>query len=300
MSRSLAETLDRLVGRIEEMQGLDGVDQAVADALTKLLQPAAIRTLASGTPVGHPVHPALVALPIGAWSAALYCDVVGDHRAAQRLIGLGSVAAVPTAVAGANDWVTTSGAEQRVGLVHATANSAALSLYAGSWVARRRGHRAAGVALSVAGAVAVGIGGWLGGHLAYALGVGVDTTAFQRMPADWTEVAADADVSTDHPLAVAAGDLPVLLVRYEGRVVALADRCTHRGGPLHESAVEEGCLTCPWHGSRFALTDGSVRTGPATRPQPRLETRVVDGRVQVRRTELRSLRQNPIGREPAA
>jgi nitrite reductase/ring-hydroxylating ferredoxin subunit/uncharacterized membrane protein len=296
----VAATLDRLIGRIEETQRLDEVDNTLSSAIGRLLEPAAVRTLLSGTPLGHPLHPVLVALPIGAWSAALYCDAVGDHRAAQRLIGFGSVAAVPTAVAGANDWITTGGAEQRVGLVHAAVNSLALSLYAGSWVARRRGRRGAGVALSVAGAVAVSVGGWLGGHLAYALGVGVDTTAFEMMPADWTDVAADADVGTDRPLAVAAGDLPVLLVRYEGQIVALADRCTHRGGPLHESAVEAGCVTCPWHGSRFAVADGSVRTGPATRPQPRLETRVIDGRVQVRRTEYHSLRQNPIGREAIA
>jgi nitrite reductase/ring-hydroxylating ferredoxin subunit len=90
--------------------------------------------------------------------------------------------------------------------------------------------------------------------------------------------------------------VPVLLSRSNGRVVALADRCTHRGAPLHEGKIEDGCIVCPWHASRFRLTDGSVVRGPATRPQPGFEVRIVAGRVEIRRPdEMRSLRSNPAG-----
>jgi nitrite reductase/ring-hydroxylating ferredoxin subunit len=74
----------------------------------------------------------------------------------------------------------------------------------------------------------------------------------------------------------------VLLVRHSGQVHALADRCSHRGGPLHEGQLVDGCVQCPWHGSRFLLDDGTIARGPASRPQPAYETRVVEGRVQVR------------------
>ncbi|HEY3089496.1 MAG TPA: Rieske (2Fe-2S) protein [Jatrophihabitantaceae bacterium] len=123
----------------------------------------------------------------------------------------------------------------------------------------------------------LGAAGWLGAHLAYGLGVGVDTTAFQHAPPDWTDVAAELDVVADKPLRADAEGVPVLLLRRDGGVVALADRCTHRGGPLHDGSVEDGTITCPRHGSRFRTDDGTIIAGPATRPAPVFETRVVAG-----------------------
>ena len=74
----------------------------------------------------------------------------------------------------------------------------------------------------------------------------------------------------------------ILLAREDGRIFALSDRCSHRGGPLHQGAVEDGCVTCPWHGSTFRLDDGSVVKGPATTPQPVYDVRLRDGKVEVR------------------
>jgi nitrite reductase/ring-hydroxylating ferredoxin subunit len=78
--------------------------------------------------------------------------------------------------------------------------------------------------------------------------------------------------------------VPVLLTRQDGRVYALADRCSHRGGPLHQGEVADGCVTCPWHGSVFRLEDGSVVRGPAAYPQPALDVRVEAGGILVRRS----------------
>jgi nitrite reductase/ring-hydroxylating ferredoxin subunit len=90
-------------------------------------------------------------------------------------------------------------------------------------------------------------------------------------------------------------DPTVVLLRSGDGIVVLADRCTHRGGPLHEGELAEGCVVCPWHGSVFAV-DGSVVEGPATRPQPAYEVRVTDGKVYARRSgDPRSLRTNPVG-----
>src|SRR6201999_1455255 len=93
------------------------------DSAVRAVLPRRLRDLAAGTPLGHPIHPALVAIPAGAWTAASYLDLVGgEAKAAQRLIGLGNVAAVPAAIAGVTDWLDTAGAERRVGLVHAALN----------------------------------------------------------------------------------------------------------------------------------------------------------------------------------
>jgi nitrite reductase/ring-hydroxylating ferredoxin subunit/uncharacterized membrane protein len=293
----LSTTLDQIAGRLERASVLDKPSDAVAAVLRRLLPEGPIADAASGTPIGHPLHPALVTVPIGSWIAATYLDLTGgDAKAAQRLVGLGNLAALPTALTGANDWLSTTEGERRVGLAHAGLNYTALALYLGSWLARRKGRRARGAALAMAGAGVLGAAGWLGGHLSYALGVGVDTTAFQDFPQEWTDATAQSEVRANAPSLVEIAGVPVLLIWHEGSVRALADRCTHRGGPLHEGEIADGCVTCPWHGSRFALADGSIEAGPASRPQPTLETRVVDGRVQVRRSdEPGGLRTNPVG-----
>jgi nitrite reductase/ring-hydroxylating ferredoxin subunit len=129
---------------------------------------------------------------------------------------------------------------------------------------------------------AVSAGGWLGGHLSYAEGVGVDNTVFEEYPSDWTRVADDAEVREGEPKQVEVDGVALLVIRDQGQVRVLADRCTHRGGPLSEGEISDGCVTCPWHGSRFRLSDGSVEQGPAAYPQPALEVRVTAGAVEVR------------------
>jgi nitrite reductase/ring-hydroxylating ferredoxin subunit/uncharacterized membrane protein len=295
---SLARALDRVVERIEQPSVLDKIADRLASVVRPVLPDGPVRDVASGTPVGHPLHPAIVAVPIGTWLAASYLDVAGDEQArasARRLIGVGVLAALPVATTGVSDWLDTDGAERRVGVAHWALNYTAVSLYAGSWLARRRGHHSTGVGLALGGAALVSAAGWLGGHLAYAMGVGVDTTAFLHLAADWTDVAAADDLPTGLPIRVDVDGTAVVLVRSDDGVFALADRCTHRGAPLDEGQLEKDCLVCPWHGSRFDVHDGSVRRGPATRPQPTFAVRERDGRIEIRRPdEQRSLRTNPV------
>lgn len=291
-----AAWLDSMAGRIERASVLDPIGEALGTLAQKVLGGRRVTDLASGTPLGHPAHPLLVAVPIGSWSAAAVFDLLRDEDAADRLIALGLVTAGPAALTGWNDWRSTSGGERRVGIVHAGLNVGVVLVYTGSLLARRRGRRGLGIVLSMAGASALVASGWLGGHLAYALGVGVDTTAFQHSESEWTDVAAVEDVRVGRLTGADLNGVPLVLTRTIGDdVVALAGRCTHRGGPLSDGELQDNCIVCPWHGSTFAL-DGSVVTGPATRPQVRYEVRVAEGRVQARRSdEARTLRQNPVG-----
>jgi nitrite reductase/ring-hydroxylating ferredoxin subunit/uncharacterized membrane protein len=290
-----SKTIEKLAARIEAADGLDAVAEKLNGLLGKIVKPGVVEDTLSGTPAGHPLHPALVSVPIGAWTTSLVLDLAGQDDAAGVASLLGTVSAIPAALTGASDWLTTSGPERRVGLVHAASNYAGIVMQIGSLLARRRGHRGSAIALSVAGFSATGLGGWLGGHLSYALGVGVDTTAFQKYSADWVDVASESDVPETGALGATAAGVPVLVARVDGSLVALADRCTHRGAPLHEGDVKDGCIHCPWHDSVFDLTDGSVVSGPATRPQPTFEVEVTDGRVRVRRNEERALRSNLVG-----
>lgn len=290
------KALHRFGEAVEAAEFLDRPAAAYARVLRKVIRPGPIEDTLSGVPLGHSLHPMMVAIPIGAWASAGVLDATGNDDAARRLIGFGVLAAAPTAASGGSDWLSTEGAEKRIGFVHALSNYVAVSAYGLSWLARTRGARKTGIAASLAGGAALGVAGWLGGHLAYAQGVGVDTTAFAQFPADWTDVGAAEDFPADGGLRVAdAAGIPVLVTHRGTRWTVLADRCTHRGGPLHEGEIVDGCVQCPWHGGRFSLDDGAVRSGPPTRPQPLFETRLAEGRLQVRRVESRALRTNPTG-----
>lgn len=295
--------VESVVARVERAESLDAPADALANLVGKWLKPGLVKDLLSGTGTGHPAHPILILLPLGSWASAFYLDLAGGKSgatAARRLLNLGNLSAIPTALAGMSDWADTQGAERRVGFVHAGLNMAALGLFTTSAIARSGNARGLGFLTTALGMATVSVSGWLGGHLAYARGVGTDTTAFEVAPTDWTDVAAAEDV-TEKPMRVDVGSVAVLLIRHQGELRALSDRCTHRGGPLHEGDIEDGCVVCPWHGSRFRLTDGQIARGPATRPQRAFEVRTVDGRVQVRPApDPGSLRTGPVTGNVAA
>jgi nitrite reductase/ring-hydroxylating ferredoxin subunit/uncharacterized membrane protein len=291
----LSRFLERIADRIERADQLDQPSQLIAGVVDKALANDRVTDLASGTPIGHPVHPLLVTIPLGSWSSSMIFDLTGDEDAADALIGIGLLSAVPTAITGLSDWRHTSGGEQRIGLVHGILNSVTVATYGLSLLARKTGRRKTGIALSVLGASVMTASGWLGGHLSYALGVGVDTTAFQHSEQEWTWIADVAEIPSGVLTQADLGGVPLVLTRRGNDITVLADRCTHRGGPLHEGELDDGCIVCPWHGSKFAL-DGSVVGGPATRPIPAYEVKVTDGQVYARRAdEPRTLRTRPVG-----
>jgi nitrite reductase/ring-hydroxylating ferredoxin subunit len=146
--------LRNLIRNIEDLDAVDHVSGQVAGWVQRATQHDAVENLLSGTWLGHKLHPVLTDLPIGAWSMASALDVTAGRpgaTAARKLVGLGLIATLPTAATGATDWSVSSGAGQRVGLVHALANLTATAVQAASWVARRRGRRVTGMALSGVG-----------------------------------------------------------------------------------------------------------------------------------------------------
>ncbi len=280
--------LRELVRRIERFAPLDKVASPLASLVGKAVGPRRVRNLLSGTKLGHPVHPMLTDLPIGAWSMSTLLDAVGGisaEPAADLLVGAGILSAIPTAMTGLNDWSDTIGGERRIGTVHAGANVAALGLYLASLVARRGGRRGRGKLLGLAGFGVLMAGGYLGGHLSFAKAVNVNHTIFEHRPQEWTPVLADAELGEGEHRRVSADGALVLLVREKGQLHALANTCSHAGGPLDEGEFVDGCVVCPWHASTFRLTDGSIVRGPASIPQPAYQTRVSDGKIEVRSLE---------------
>jgi nitrite reductase/ring-hydroxylating ferredoxin subunit/uncharacterized membrane protein len=278
---------DSIADRIEGLELLDAVAQPLQKAVRAAVpQESELKDLLSGTWLGHPLHPPLTDVVVGSWASALLLDLLGGadaEPAADLLVATGVVAAVPTAAAGLSDWAELQGGSRRVGSVHAIGNTTALVLHALSLAARLRGERRRGVALSAAGFAVAGFSAWLGGHLSFSRGVGVNQTAFERAPDDWTPVVDEGRLEEGKLLGARADGLGVLLVRRAARIYALADHCSHRGCALHEGTLnDDGTVTCPCHGSTFRL-DGTVVKGPATSPQPSYDIREHEGKVEIRR-----------------
>jgi nitrite reductase/ring-hydroxylating ferredoxin subunit/uncharacterized membrane protein len=277
--------LERAMKRLERAEALDEPAEKLVKVVGPATRPRVVKNALSGTWLGHRFHPLMVPLPIGFWTGALLFDLIATRRArwaADTLVGAGIVAAVPTAAAGLSDWADAEPDARRVGLVHASCNTLALLCYSSSLVARLLGRRKAGVGLGLAGATAISVGGYLGGHLSYVQAVGVEKKRFAGGPSSWTPVLDAAELGEEAPRVVRAGDTEVLLYRDGTGLHALWASCTHECGPLAEGRFADGNVICPWHGSTFRLTDGKVVRGPAASSQPVFETRVTDGKIEVR------------------
>ena len=283
-----AATPERVVDRLENAGPLDPAVKALKAVAARLLQPQGLRDALHGVWFGHPLHPVLTDVPIGAWSAAALLDAIpGQGAAATTLVAVGCASAVPTAVTGWADWSELHPQQQRVGLVHAAANVVALGFYSASVAARLRGRRMRGKALAYAGLTAMMAGGYLGGHLVFRQAAGANHTAdvIDRFPSGWHGIGAVSEFPEATPVKKTIGGVDLLVVRRGQHVDALSNTCSHLSGPLSDgeftSEGGQGCIVCPWHGSTFRLADGSVVHGPATSPQTRFETRVANGQVEV-------------------
>jgi nitrite reductase/ring-hydroxylating ferredoxin subunit/uncharacterized membrane protein len=279
--------LHRLAERLGRIEALDRLAVPLEALAQRAIPRGRVKDVLSGTWLGHALHPMLTDIPIGSFTSASVLDLLGGRRAqpaADGLVGLGLVSALPTAAAGLSDWSDTYGPDKRVGVVHAAANLVGLALYGASLVARLRGRRNSGTTLGLAGMGVMTVGGYLGGDLSLARGVGVNNAFWQHPPGDWTPVLDDAELPEGKPVKAEAGGATVLLYRTPDRILAIGGRCSHAGGPLHEGSVDPAahCVTCPWHQSVFRLEDGAVVHGPATVPQAGYEVRVRNGKVEVR------------------
>jgi nitrite reductase/ring-hydroxylating ferredoxin subunit/uncharacterized membrane protein len=270
----LADTLEEALGGVFGAMGSQG---------------QGVKNFLHGVWLGHPLHPVITDVPVGAWTVALVLDALESISGREELgpgadaaVGLGLVGAVAAALAGATDWKETDGHSRRVGLMHALLNTGATALYGASLVCRGRGNRGAGRGYAALGYAVAAASAYLGGELVYDQRIGVNQVAGVEPPQEWVAVYPAPDLPENQPRRALAQGMKVVLVRQGTRVYALNETCSHLGGPLAEGKVEGEGIVCPWHGSRFALADGHVMDGPATYPEPCLETRVRDGQIEVR------------------
>ena len=270
---------DRLQPTVAAVLGVDGpIGPKVANIL-------------HGTWLGHPLHVALTDIPLGSWTAAAVLDVLEEKtgrraigRGADTAIAVGLVGAAAAAVTGLADWSKIGGGQpRRIGLAHGLVNTTATACYVTSLYLRRAHSRRAGRRFAWLGLIVSSLAAYLGAHLVYKEKIGVDHTADTSPPEDFVAVLSEAELGENELRRVDANGMPVLLVRRNNRIYAIAETCAHLGGPLSEGKLEDATVRCPWHGSRFSLEDGRVLEGPSVHAQPVLEIRLRDGQIEVRR-----------------
>jgi nitrite reductase/ring-hydroxylating ferredoxin subunit/uncharacterized membrane protein len=249
----------------------------------------ALRDLLHGTWLGHPLHPALTDIPIGAFIVAFVLDLVGQPAGATWAIGIGFVSMLAAAVAGYADYIDLEGTSKRVGSLHSTSMLLAAVLYFISLGARLSWWGSPGDAVLTvwtadAGLLLVVIGGYLGGDLVFNLGTQVDRHAWRGGGTKWQALDVDS-VPEDKPTKAKAGAQTLVVVRHGEKIFALHDTCAHQGCSLSEGKlVDDGKrIECKCHGSRFELADGSVNRGPAVYPQPQYDVRRAAGKIEVKR-----------------
>jgi nitrite reductase/ring-hydroxylating ferredoxin subunit/uncharacterized membrane protein len=285
--------METTLAGIAQSNALDVIANPLAEAVHETLERVEpLKTALHGSWLGHPLHPVLTDIPVGAWTAALVLDASagpghdeGFGRATETAIAVGLAGAVGSAITGLTDWSETDGGSRRLGLVHGLINLTATGLYAASLLARRRGQQTAGRNYSAAGYALMLAGAYLGGSLVYKEQIGVNRAANLDLPETFTRLTRFDELPESQPKAAQINDTPIVIVRRGTEAFALVARCAHAGGPLAEGKVEGNTITCPWHGSTFDISTGEVVTGPSAHRQPCLQTRIIDGWVEVRKAD---------------
>jgi nitrite reductase/ring-hydroxylating ferredoxin subunit/uncharacterized membrane protein len=275
------------------------IDETLQKILDKALyaggRPEAqkLRNFLNGTWLGEPVHVVLTDLPIGAWTTAMVFDLLDsilDRKqfasAADASIGIGLAGAAGAAVTGMTDWSDVDPPARRLGLVHGLLNLGGTALFATSLILRSKKCRKSGRLVSALGYAVMSYAAHLGGKLVYEHRVGVDRTDGQLFPDNFVAVLPESQLAEDKPARAMFQDVPILLVRRAGRLFAMADTCSHFGGPLSDGKLVDNCIVCPYHASSFDLEDGHVVSGPAVHPQPCFEVRTRGGQIEIRKAHI--------------
>lgn len=282
---------------IEQQTWIEPAAEQVQQAIAKAYESGGeagqqVKNFLHGTWLGHPLHSALTDVPVGAWTAALVMDAMADvsgrdqfSRGADAAVAVGLAGAVAAAAAGITDWQATDGRARKVGAVHGMMNMGAALLYTASYAARKKGARSTGRGLSTLGFLVAMGSAYLGGKLVYSEQVGVDHTIGQQYPEEFTPVLAESELKEGEMRRVHWQGNRILLAKRGTQVFAIAEVCSHLGGPLAEGEFDGCAVRCPWHGSRFSVEDGRVLDGPSTHALPCLDVRRSNGQIEVKRAE---------------
>lgn len=281
------------------LDGVAGFFEAIVNAFYKVPGTGPIKTLLHGTwPLGHPLHPAITDITIGAYTAGfaldMYFIVRGDatfEPAADFVIVVAFISSLIAILSGLTDWRDTFGEEKRTGMLHALVMVVATLGFAISIWLRYGGAadaRSLAISLSSAGWLVMLVGAFFGGEMPYGYGTQVNRQAWNEHTGKWQKLDVSAKGLEDRKPVVAKTKegVDIFVASLDGQLYAIANVCTHAGGPLNEGTWvgKDRCeIQCPWHGSVFCVKDGGVSRGPATFPEPAFDVRANEqGFVEVK------------------
>jgi nitrite reductase/ring-hydroxylating ferredoxin subunit/uncharacterized membrane protein len=287
----MGETISQRI--VEALPFLDRVAEGVQPKVQEAVEAGGTtaRNVLDGVWFEVPLHPVLTDVPVGSWTAALVFDGVDAatgskavRNAADASLVMGILGAFGAAITGLSDWRYLSGGSRRMGVAHGLLNTVGLALSIVSLILRAMGRRNAGRMAFLAGYSVSGMAAHLGGELSYHYGLRVDRNVFERTgPDEFTPVLDEAELPDSGLSRVEVEGVGVLLSRSSsGEVCAISATCNHFGGPLEQGDREDDTVVCPLHNSRFDLCSGQVIDGPAVFPQSRYETRVREGKIEVK------------------
>lgn len=257
-----------------------------------------------GKPLRTPLHPALVHVPIALFPISVVLDLLlwtgrDDLPLAGAsficlLAGIGS--ALLAAVFGLVDFteIRDDHPAKKTATAHLILNLFAVALFAASAGLRYSTIDQNVVGLlplvaSLAGLAVIGYSGYLGGVLVYDDGIGVGRHRRRtRLPEATIQVRSEGKpvaLGSDHSLAegetlrVQVDDVIATVGRVDGKLCAFQEFCTHRYGPLSEGRLDNGKVTCPWHGSQFEACSGKVTKGPAKEDLRTFSVESRDGKI---------------------
>lgn len=176
---------------------------------------------------------------------------------------------------------------------HGVLNITAVSIFAAVWFYRQSSAASQLIIISaeLVGFILMCIAGWMGGTLIHRNQIGVDPRyankgkwkeAYFKEGNGEIEVASIEELQVNQMKLLHVGSARIVLARTENSYVAFDDRCTHRGGSLAGGSMTCGTVHCPWHGSQFKVSDGSVAAGPAEEKIKVYEVIEKEGRVYLR------------------
>jgi nitrite reductase/ring-hydroxylating ferredoxin subunit/uncharacterized membrane protein len=290
----MGETISQRV--VDALPFLDRIAEAIQPKVQEAVEAGGTtaRDALDGTWIEVPLHPVLTDVPLGSWTAALVFDgldaATGSRamrNAADASLAFGILGALGAAITGLSDWRYLRGGSRRMGVAHGLLNAIGLAFSITSLLLRATGRRKAGRLAFLAGYSVSGTAAHLGGELSYNYGLRVNRNVFQGTgPDEFVPVLDEEELSEGAMRRVDADGAGILLSRASsGEVCAISSVCGHFGGPLEQGEREGDTVICPLHGSRFDLRSGQVIDGPAVFPQSRYETRVRDGKIEIKAAE---------------
>jgi len=285
--------LGRLLTRVLDAQEAWArpVGDAVNRVLISLFRPVRpVKDFLNGTWLGHPLHPAVTDVPIGAFFVALVLDLAGVARGAFLASIVGQLAFVAAMITGLADYTDTDGRARSRGAVHGLLMLVGGGFTIASIQLRDGGSVSGGLptVLLAIGFLVIAASAYIGGDVVFALGNMVSRHAYRGSGTKWLrlELADGGEPDSLAELVPARARLGIntlVLVREGATIHALHDTCAHAGGSLADGKIAAGCIECPVHGARYRLGDGNVARGPALYAQPVYEVRKSEAGWEARR-----------------